>query len=125
MSYCRFSSDNGYSDVYVYPSTGGGYVTHVAARRPPPGAPPDGMALLFGSKQDGVVEEFDRLAEIRRAWDAENPHVSIDHPEAGAGFVHDTPGECADNLERLRAEGFHVPQGAIDALRAEQKETSE
>lgn len=33
MSYCRFSSDDGKSDVYVYHSVQGGYVTHVAGRR--------------------------------------------------------------------------------------------
>jgi hypothetical protein len=41
----------------------------------------------------------------------------------GGDFRCGSPGECADRLEELRAEGRSVPQYAIDALRAEQAET--
>lgn len=40
----------------------------------------------------------------------------------GESFSFDTPGECADELVRLRECGYNVPEYAIDALREEQNE---
>lgn len=56
-------------------------------------------------------------------WSKENPDtVEIDLPNAGKSFNDPTPGQCADRLEALRAEGFDVPQYAIDELREEDAE---
>jgi hypothetical protein len=38
----------------------------------------------------------------------------------GESFNDPTPQSCAERLEALRSEGYVVPQGVIDALRAEQ-----
>ena len=114
MSYCRFSDEDFHCDVYVYESRDG-YVTHVASRRH---VLPDGL-LPPPLPDDASAEEWIarhmRVMEIVSAAGMEE----IDLPEAGDWFVHATPGGCADNLERLRAAGFRVPQYAIDALRAE------
>ena len=46
------------------------------------------------------------------------------HVAGGGDHQLGSPGECADKLEELRAEGKDVPQYAIDALRAEQAESA-
>lgn len=123
MSYCRFSSDDWQCDVYVWADIADTWRTEVAGRR-----------WIFNEIPPPV--EFDPLDEKKfRAWfdrhhklmdmidDPEHGHwLDLPTPEGCHSYEHDTPGECADNLERLRGLGFNVPQGAIDALRAEQEE---
>jgi hypothetical protein len=123
MSYCRWSSDKGYCDVYVYEDVSGGWTTHVASKRRPKGRP-DGYLEVI-ERQFKAATELDTqacadAASIQEKWDEENPPFDIEHVEAGESFNHAEPGECADNLERLRREGFQVPQYAIDGLREDQ-----
>lgn len=101
MSYCRFSSENGYCEVYVYESVDGEWITHVPRRRWPEVSPPD------------------PYLEFSREWREDHPLIEIDHPEAGSVFRHETARECAENLIRLKNEGFRVTQRAIDVLLAE------
>lgn len=121
MSYCRWSSDSFRCDVYVYESEQG-FETHVARTRvilPANVVAPSVLSLVDGTLSP---EQFCAANNaFHEALDAA-PKVAIEHPEAGASFVHDTPGECADNLSRLAVEGFRIPAGVIDALRAEQVE---
>ena len=98
MSYCRFSSDGFQCDVYVYQSDEG-YITHVAANRRP---------RRITNMDDR--KEFD---------DPTNAPVKIGLSEDGHTFVDATPGECAARLTWLHSLGYHVPQEAIDDLRAE------
>lgn len=126
MSYCRLSSDNGYCDAYVYESVHGGFETHLAGRRQPPGAPDKPSTAMWkaimAGRSDLATDAYKAAQPIWDAWEEQNPLIEIDHPEAGESFNHETPGECADNLERLRSEGFVIPQYAIDMLRQEQSE---
>lgn len=48
--------------------------------------------------------------------------VWVTHVAVGMSFNDASPGECADRLTALKAEGFDVPQDAIDTLREEQAE---
>lgn len=118
MSYCRWSSLDFWSDVYVYEDAGGGWTTHVAGcahaveepmPKPVPCDPHD------DEKWDAW---FERVAKVREVLDR-SELCDIDLPSAGRRFNDPTPGECADRLESLRAEGFIVPQYAVDDLRAE------
>lgn len=123
MSYCRWSCLNGYCDVYVYEDVHGGWTTHVAARRRPAGAVADEFGLIMASGGDAEHPAMKLYMEQHRLameWAENNEPIALAHEEAGSSFNHGTPGECADNLERLRREGFIVPQWAIDDLRAEQ-----
>ena len=128
MSYCRWSCMDGYSDVYVYANVHGGWTTHVAGRRIPEGAPPDADSVMLKFMDNhpgdtkGAADAYLAAQKCRREWDANHPHFAIDHPEAGVSFNHDSPGACADNLERLRGEGFTVPDWAIETLREEHLE---
>lgn len=144
MSYCRWSSNNWRCDVYVYEDTGGGWTTHVAGRwyvLPPI---PDivwgrvGMAahrwsgVRFEGREAVYPSRWRRA--VFRAWLGFSmawgrylhrgslrliPLRPIGLPHDGESFNDATPGDCADRLEHLRALGYRVPQGAIDALREE------
>lgn len=127
MAYCRWSCDNGYSDTYVYEDVLGGWTTHIANMRRPPGAPEGGLEWLvsdaaraFSPEEQAVT--YAAKSAAWREWADANPPVKWDHPEAGASYNHATPGECADNLERLIGEGVRVPDGVVEALRTEQAE---
>lgn len=127
MSYCRLSSDDFQCDVYVYAARWG-WQTHVAARRPVYTEPLPPQVELPGKDDPGweaAIEAWvKRHAEVMAAVD-EAQHAEIGLPHDGASFVDDTPGECADRLESLRAIGYNVPQYAIDRLRREQAEIAE
>lgn len=115
MSYCRFSSDDFRSDVYVY-ACAEGWTVHVAANRMdltgielPPEIPED---------VDHVAEWIERLAEVANIT-RDAPRVSIDHPAAGEMLIFADPTACADRLDQLEADGFHIPAGVAAAVRAE------
>lgn len=116
MSYCRFSSDNWKSDVYVYANVNGGWTTHVAANRTV-GDPPEEADLTQVNIDDGswLASHKAAMAFLDAA-----ERLPIGLPHDGASFCDATPGECADRLKALRAEGYHVPQYAIDDLEDDQ-----
>ena len=127
MSYCRWSSDFGQCDVYVYADVSGGWTTHVAGRRfkrEPPESLKD-MPVTNG-------EEFIALHKAESAWRKtyenedgflpDSEYIDLPEPFAGDSFNHATPEECADHLEEIRSAGFNVPQYAIDLLREEAAE---
>ncbi len=121
MSYCRWSSDDYQSDVYVWADIAGTWRTEVAGRRwiftaplPPPVTIPVG--------RDGWAEEWVARSNAVSALldDLDSGHwYDLPEPEGGRSYEHDTPGECADNLARLAALGFHIPAGVIEDLRTE------
>lgn len=145
MSYCRFSSDNWRSDVYVYEHCDGGFVTHVAGRKrafPPIPQMPISWIPNFGAKFVIAERRFvyptrwhslaaNVFGRIYALWHRVSmwsvgviPLKDIGLPHDGEAFSDETPGECADRLESLRALGYHVPQSAIDALRQEAAEVT-
>lgn len=115
MSYCRFSSDDFQCDAYVYADAGGGFTTHVAARRVvfqaplPPPVPFDEIHInAFVARQVAVGKLVDAAER-----------VAIGLPHDGETFNDPDAAACAARLESLRDLGYHVPQYAIDALREE------
>ena len=116
MSYCRWSSDDFQCDVYVYESPEG-FVTHVASSRvvfSKPLPPPVDMRNVaeFLECQNKVMEMVDT---------ADRKPIGLPHD--GQDFLDATPGDAADTLKMLMAEGYRVPQYAIDALLEEERET--
>lgn len=120
MSYCRWSDDRSNCDVYVYEAEDG-FVTHVASRRH------DIDRSQLPPEVDLVADPEGWLAGNRLLHDLMDQAgtVPIGLAHDGEFYTHDTPGECADNLEVLRAAGYRVPQYAIDALREEESEADE
>lgn len=148
MSYCRWSNDCGECAVYVYKDVMGGWTTHVAGRKPRHKLPDKIKRMYPSFDEPDFAERYMAAEEAKQEWIKTFPHEVIPTttlggapgkglavfseseymdlselgPEAGESFNDPTPGDCADRLEALRAKGFNVPQYAIDALRAEQKE---
>lgn len=143
MSYCRFSCDNFRSDVYVYESCGGGYVTHVADNRKifPPiprlslrWYPRFGGKLLPGARTVTYPSKWHRMAAnvFARIWHCSDrlhmwsvgkvPSGPIGLPDDGKSFSDDTIQECIATLIRLKHTGYHVPKHAFDRLLADWKD---
>lgn len=146
MSYCRWSSDFGECDVYVYEHVGGWWDVNVAGRRWRHTVPQEIKDMLT-STGDEFVEQY--LAErqwrdsVQKAhphevimakntkgedspmyWPADSEYIDLStiSKHAGAHWQCDSPGEAADVLEMVRDSGLNVPQYAIDTLREEQED---
>lgn len=118
MSYARFSSDDWTSDVYVY--AGSDWITIVRDRHWVWGVELPPEVEFAGHSIDAWLE---RHRKVMSMFDSRQYGHWADLPDPGKDyFNHATPGECADNLERLASLGFHVPAGVVDDLREEQKE---
>lgn len=140
MSYCRFSSDNWMSDVYVYPHVDGCYVIHVTAKRllfPPIPSLPWGYIPMFGAKYSFTEKRiiypncWSRIAycTMVKIWMLSErlnvlmvgyiprraPKLGYD----GRCLVEDTPLGCLYRLNELRRLGYRVPLKAIFALERE------
>lgn len=128
MSYCRWSSDNFECDVYVYEHVDGGWTTHVAGNRHVGDCPKvDLVSLMAGYQDADEAEKHRRAVLMAEQQKAQHEFLSacerrpIGLSRDGETFSSPTPGACADLLEDLMAEGYNVPQYAIEELRAEQK----
>jgi hypothetical protein len=146
MSYCRWSSDNWKSDVYVYEGDVG-YVIHVASRRrarsPIPTLPLRTLGRMvswLGQEYDVIRQRFEYPSRHRAfvakllfwAWSLSHrlslwhlgniPLVKIGLPADGETFVLDCPLACWEKLVELRAMGYHVPYYALDQLLSEAAE---
>ena len=114
MSYCRWSSDDHRSDLYVYADCYGGWAIHVANRRrlidwdalPPEVEPYDPAAWIARYK---AVQPIIEAAELER----------IELPHAGETIRIGSADECAAKVDELEALGYWVPAGVADAIRAD------
>lgn len=112
MSYCRFSSDDHQCDVYVFESVNG-FEVHVAAMRVvfkeplPPQVPMEDVEAFVAR-----IHHVSKMLE-QATWTP----IRLSHD--GASFTFDDPRDCADFLLQLKAEGYLVPQYAINALQDE------
>ena len=95
MSYCRFSSDGGKSDVYCYRCIFGDYITNVARNR---------------------------LGEITPNNLVEPTYAPIGLPYDGLEFNDKTIEEFNNRLLHLRECGYHVPECAVTRIDKEIKE---
>lgn len=123
MSYCRWSTDDYQCDVYVYGDTRGGWTTHVASARYAYKEPLPAEVEFDPADDTSWSAWLARREAVQRMVD-EADRVAIGLPHDGETFNDDTPGDCADRLERLRGLGYRVPQDAVEALRQEQQEAS-
>ena len=101
MAYCRWSSDNWKSDVYVFESDRGVEI-HVA-----------GMRYLGEAPQGDYFDpvHFQKLQN----WLEETERIKIGGPSDGHSYVGDYE-ETILTLERLKSEGYHVPSYVIEDL---------
>ena len=114
MSYCRFSSDNWKSDVYVYHDVSGCYVTHVAEKRLVGDVPP----LADIEDPDAFIASY--LAQ-REAVDRAKT-IKIGGKFDGQSFDDATLEDLYERLLHLQKEGYHVPADALEIISAEMQE---
>jgi hypothetical protein len=115
MSYCRFSTDDYGSDVYVY-ADGIGFVTHVARSR-----------LRF--QEPLPPPETDEIADINRSVRVDQlaqaaVYEPISLPLAGQTFTDADAAGCLARLHQLRGHGYRVPGIAIQRLEFEIAESA-
>jgi hypothetical protein len=111
MSYCRFSSDNFKSDVYVYESCYGGFDVHVAGNRIASEIPP-----LYKWNEVSSEEYFKRHNEqIEAVRDAESKSIGGVHD--GGYFNFSTLEELLEFLNSLPPLGYHVPGYVIEVIK--------
>lgn len=119
MSYCRWSSDNWKSDVYVYEDVGGGWTIHVAGNKtiePAPTVP----ALGSVSNEEWLAAHKVQMAFLNTA-----PRKSIGLSHDGQSFNEDDIPTTISRLLELRSMGYHVPEYALESLRDELTAESE
>lgn len=125
MSFCRWSSEGGKCDVYVYADVKGGYTCHIAHYRvinidEAPPAPTLDMVARGG--EEGV-KKYLEMSDARHEWiERHGVRQTVPHGMAGQTVNLGGAEEMALFLERLKSEGVNVPQYAIDELREEADE---
>lgn len=125
MSFCRWSSDFYRSDLYVYESDRG-FESHVAGRRIKADPPSEVLEMPEESVEEQVAKMIagdrwyaslkDSIGEIPEGMWLDLSDVGA---EAGESYCDKTAGGCAARLRSLRAKGFNVPDGVIEALEEE------
>lgn len=124
MSYCRWSSDNFKSDVYVYESEEG-WITHVAGRKHVGEPPPDpySIEIIMQFKDGGNDPEFmakwEEMKRVRQDWSDTAPWQDLPPPYGGENYRDSTPQECAARLRLMKESGLHIPDGVIEELENE------
>ena len=117
MSYCRWSSDDFESDLYIYESIEG-FQVHVASNRH--NIDRSGLPPVKELGEEGWIEAWLARHAAVQELVSDAPLEKIDLPQAGGSFRHfDTGWEAADKVAELAALGFHVPDGVVEALREE------
>ena len=118
MSYCRFSTDDFHSDVYVYEDVSGGWTTHVASKRwtmPERLYPPH---IPFTEYH--YADYLDRQTEVDKLLKKHGDRIPIGLQFDGETFNDPTPQDCANRLKELKTLGYIIPDGVIDALEKEE-----
>ena len=111
MSYCRFSSDNWKSDVYIYYGKEG-YTVHVAQYRYT-GEIPSLPDIL-----ETPTEEYHKAYLAQMEAVNSSPKEKIKSELAGATLTFEDPEALIQALRNMqRGEGIHVPEYVFEAIR--------
>lgn len=118
MSYCRWSSDNSKCDIYAYEAEDGFYI-HVANMKIVGDPPVADISLV----QKGATDEYMRQYKDRSKWMDAAEYVCIGLPFDGKTFVMPDIEEFYRKMKELKEIGYHIPEGIIESIEAEIKET--
>lgn len=116
MSYCRFSSDNFKSDVYVYESCYGGWDLHVASNRIVSELPP--VPYFFEVEAGEWMRAHNAQREALKTAERE----SIGGEYDGESYNFCTLDECYQFLNILSENGYHVPENSLKCIEAEMRQ---
>jgi hypothetical protein len=110
MSYCRFSSDDFKSDVYVYEDITGGWTIHVASSRIIGDIPK--IPKLTEISTDDFMKTYKKQMKFLKTAKRKKIELKYD----GETFNTESPIDCAIQLIKIKEEGYHIPNGVIDTL---------
>jgi hypothetical protein len=124
MSYCRWSSDNWTSDVYVYYNVSNLYCIHVAGMRI------EGIENLPRNNEldrkfwadeldEDEMKQYQELYESQMRFIDSCPQVKIGGKYDGDSFYLETIEDLIEKLEDIQSHGYHVPTWLFDDLREE------
>ena len=116
MSYCRFSSDNFQSDVYVYESCYGGWDVHVAANHIVTELPE--VPGMFEVEPGEWIKAHN--AQMAALDTAEREPIGGEYDGDSHNFS--TLDELLQFLVVLSESGYHVPGYVIKCIKEEMKE---
>ena len=112
MSYCRFSSANWKSDVYIYDGSEG-ITIHVASCRH------KGYIPRLPNILDTDPKVWNKAYKKHNRFLDKCQRVNIDHELAGTTTYHRTVKEAVAELRFLQYEGFFVPRFVFDEFEEE------
>lgn len=123
MSYCRLSSDDFQSDVYVYATVNGRIHIHMAIQKrkinpkllPPKIEEPDAN-LVSDEEWDEITQQIDDRNAVVMELLESIPYEKLNGPFAGKTFVENSKLAAYNRLLEIRNAGYHVPQHALDRL---------
>jgi hypothetical protein len=110
---------NGYCQVYLYEDVDGGYTMHVAASKPPPGAPEHGLEVILGKG----FEEYQKQEALYNQWRNSVEMVPLTHEYAGQTYLLCEIEEVIELLETMREAGVVFPDHVLTTLREEALDT--
>ena len=134
MSYCRFSSDDFKSDVYLYYSVFNCYTLHIAGARAVSSKPRPSVDKVYavrppkGAPRKEVMAWSRKLQAANKAlikWLDNAKRVPIKNRYAGQTLDLRTAREVYYKLLELKNLGYHVPDYAIKAIRDEAEREGE
>lgn len=122
MSYCRWSTDGGWCDIYAYQNTFGFFDIWVAGSRKMGPYQCDPLRVFM----DDELTLEEKAASYNANLDDYSalPSIDIDLPNAGAHFVCADLDEFEERLAALQFEGFIVPDYVFDMIAEERDEQS-
>jgi hypothetical protein len=109
MSYCRWSSDNWTSDVYVYEAEDG-FTVHVASKRIVGDIPP-----ILNLDKEEWLESYQKQMEFIHTAE----HKTIGGAFDGKTFCYDTLGLLVEGLRMLKRAGYRIPEYLIPDIEKE------
>lgn len=113
MSYCRFSSDDWRSDVYVYESVDGGYVIDIASSKV------TGDIPRLPVWQEVTAQEFVDAVNAQMNFLENAPRELITLPYVGGNFNEPTLHALFFRLVELRDLGYRIPEHVFVTLKEE------
>lgn len=106
MSYCRWSSDGFWCDLYCYQHVEGFFMTHVARSRRP-----RRVTDIDWSSAEALQASVDQ--QRKDLADPTNQPEPIGLPHDGENICDDTIGGMIATMKRLKSVGYNVPDWAI------------
>ena len=119
MSYCRWSCDGGWCDIYAYEAEGDFWQIHIKTRKKVERSPVifitvDGKMELSPTHAKEYREHNARMAAL-----GDDSWVDLDLPFDGQDYQCETIEDFRDKMTELRAAGYQFPDYVFEQINEE------